>query len=270
MVTRILHVSDLHVGARDDPLVESGLAALVTRIAPDLVVASGDLTHRGRPEQHERAARLLRSLGPPVLAVPGNHDIPFAPPGRVGRPWREFERQWETTEPVHEDDGLVVVGLNSVRPWHHQSGGLTTTQLARSEERLRAAAPGALRMVVLHHQLVGAPWRTRKRALAHRGQVLERLAAAGGELIAGGHVHQGAVAERREFAVTEAGATIVTTAPGLGQPRPHRLGEARGALAYRWDASSISVETYVWLGGDWTLTALRTFARGRGPLTPTA
>jgi 3',5'-cyclic AMP phosphodiesterase CpdA len=268
VVTRILHVSDLHIGARDDPLVESGLEELAARTAPGLVVASGDLTHRGRPEQHERAARLLRSLGPPVLAVPGNHDIPFAPPPRVARPWREFERHWGTTEPVHEAEGLVVVGLNSVRPWHHQSGALSAEQLARAEERLSAAAPGALRMVVLHHQLVGAPWRTRKRALAGRGQVLERLGAAGAELIVGGHVHQGAVAERREFAVTDSGAAIVATAPGLGQPRPHRLGEARGALAYRWDAASVSVETYVWLGADWALTAVRTFARGHDPLTP--
>jgi 3',5'-cyclic AMP phosphodiesterase CpdA len=267
VVTRILHVSDLHVGARDDPVVEHGLPALAARITPGLLVASGDLTHRGRPEQHERAARLLRSLGPPVLAVPGNHDIPFAPPGRVARPWREFELHWGTTEPVHEAENVVVVGLNSVRPWHHQSGGLTAAQLVVAEERLRGAEPGSLRMVVLHHQLVGAPWRTRKRALARRGPVLERLAAAGAELIVGGHVHQAAVAERREFAVTDAGATVVTTAPGLGQPRPHRLGEARGALAYRWDASTITVETYVWLREDWALTAERTFARGRDPLT---
>jgi 3',5'-cyclic AMP phosphodiesterase CpdA len=266
VVTRILHVSDLHVGARDDPVVETGLVALTARIAPDLVVASGDLTHRGRPEQHERAAALLRSLGPPVLAVPGNHDTPFLPPARVTRPWREFERHWGTTEPVHEAAGVVVVGLNSVRPWHHQSGGLPAAQLAHAEERLRAAAPGSLRIVVLHHQLVGAPWRTRKRALAQRGQVLERLASAGAELIVGGHVHQGAVAERREFAVTDSGGTVVVTAPGLGQPRPQRLGEARGALAYRWDASSVSVETYAWLG-DWTLIAVRTFARGHGALT---
>lgn len=267
MVTRILHVSDLHLGARDDPVVENGLAALTARTAPDLVVASGDLTHRGRPEQHVRAAALLGSLGVPVLAVPGNHDIPFLPPARVVRPWREFERHWETTEPVYDGEGLVVVGLNSVRPWHHQSGGLRTAQLARAEERLRTAAEGSLRVVVLHHQLVGAPWRTRKRALARRGSVLERLAGAGAELIVGGHVHQGAVAERREFAVTDGGGTVVVTAPGLGQPRPHRLGEARGALAYRWDDSSLSVETYAWLG-DWALTAVRTFARGRGQLTP--
>ena len=263
MVTRILHVSDLHVGARDDPVVEHGLASLAERVEPDLIAASGDLTHRGRRDQHERAAALLRSLGRPVLAVPGNHDIPYTLPARVTTPWQEFELQWETTEPVHEAAGALILGLNSVRPWRHQSGGLTAAQLDRAGERLRAAPPGSLRMVVLHHQLVGPPWRTRKRALARRDDALAALTAAGAELIVGGHVHQGSVAERHEFAATdETAATVVTTAPGLGQPRPHRLGEARGALAYRVDATAISVDTYVWLQGTWEHTAVRTFARG--------
>jgi 3',5'-cyclic AMP phosphodiesterase CpdA len=263
VVTRILHVSDLHVGARDDPVVEDGLAALVEQVDPALIVASGDLTHRGRRAQHERAAALLRSPGPPVLAVPGNHDIPYTLPARLTTPWQEFERQWETTEPIHEAEGVVVVGLNSVRPRRHQSGGLAPLQLERAQQRLRAADAAALRMVVLHHQLVGPPWRSRKRALARRDDVLERLTTAGAELIVGGHVHQGSVAERREFAAGNgAAAVVVATAPGLGQPRPHRLGEARGALAYRVDETSICVDTYVWLGGAWQRTAVRTFARG--------
>ncbi len=268
MVTRILHVSDLHVGAHDDPVLARGLTALVERVTPALIVASGDLTHRGRRDQHAHAATLLRGLGPPVLAVPGNHDIPNTLPARVTRPWEEFEREWQTTEPVHESTEAVVVGLNSVRPWHHQSGGVPAARLERAEARLTAAAPGALRIVALHHQLVGPPWRSRKRALAHRDTALARLTAAGAELIVGGHVHQGSIAERHEFAVADdAPAAVVTTAPGLGRPRPHRLGEARGALAYRWDDASLAVDTYIWRGGDWALTAERTFARARGRLS---
>jgi 3',5'-cyclic AMP phosphodiesterase CpdA len=268
VATRILHVSDLHVGARHDPVVEQALQALAEQAAPDLVVASGDLTHRGRREQHEGAAELLRSLDRPVLAVPGNHDIPYSFPARFTQPWREFDRQWETTEPVHEGDGALVVGLNSVRPWRHQSGGLSASQLQRAEVRLRDAADGALRMVVFHHQLVNAPWRTRKRPLADRGTVLARLVAAGAELLVGGHVHQGAVAERHEFEVMseDSAGAVVTTSPGLGQPRPHRHGEARGCLVYRVDSSTIAVDTYIWRAGGFGLTATRTFPRGREPL----
>ena len=70
MPTRILHVSDLHFGARDDPILEQGLASLIERVAPELVIASGDLTNRGRRDQHELAAGFLRRLGAPLLAVP--------------------------------------------------------------------------------------------------------------------------------------------------------------------------------------------------------
>ena len=85
------------MGTPEDPAVEQALAGLVGRLEPDLIVASGDLTHRGRREQHEEAARFLRSLGAPVLAIPGNHDMPYTFPARVTRTFAEFERLWETT-----------------------------------------------------------------------------------------------------------------------------------------------------------------------------
>jgi 3',5'-cyclic AMP phosphodiesterase CpdA len=266
--TRILHVSDLHVGARDDDLPERALAGLAERADPDLVIASGDLTHRGRRDQHERAAELLRSLGVPVLAVPGNHDIPYSFPARFVSPWREFERVWKTAEPTYTGEGVHVVGVNSVRPWRHQSGGVDDTRLRRAADRLSAAPAGALRIAVLHHQLIGAPWRTRKRPVARRNHVLAGLIDAGAELILGGHIHQAAVAERHEFEVIEpeTGGGVVSIAPGLGQPRPRRRGEARGAVVYRGESRTISAETYIWRGGDWGLTAVRTFPRGSEPL----
>jgi 3',5'-cyclic AMP phosphodiesterase CpdA len=268
---RILHVSDLHFGTREDPAVERAVAALLERVEPELVIASGDLTHRGRREQHERVARFLRSLGPPVLAVPGNHDIPYAFPARFTRPWAEFERQWETVEPVYSSPAIHAVGLNSVRPWRHQSGGLGDAQLDRSIERLRAAADGAFRVVALHHQMVGAPWRTRKKPVARRNHVLASLVDGGAELILAGHIHQAALSERHEFEVIEgdAHAVVVSIAPGFGQPRPNRLGEARGLHVYDVGESALTSDTYIWRGGDWGLTARRTFPRGLGPLAVT-
>ena len=140
-VPRLLHVSDLHFGAGDAHRVGEGLQALIERTAPELVVASGDLTHRGRPDQHAAAAAFLRSLGPPVLAIPGNHDIPYTFPGRFTRTFAEFERQWETTEPVFRSPTLHVVGLNSVRAWRHQSGGIRDVA-ARSRPRAARRVTG--------------------------------------------------------------------------------------------------------------------------------
>ncbi len=269
MAACLLHVSDLHTGTREDLEVEQALAALVRRIGPELIVASGDLTHRGTREQHEHAARFLGSLERPVLAVPGNHDLPYTFPARFTRPWAEFERQWQTTEPTHSSGTLHVVGLNSARPYRQQGGALREDQLVGAAERLQAAPESAYRVAVLHHHMIGAPWRaSRKRPVSHRNKVLRALVAAGADLILAGHIHQGAVSERHEFEVVEGDvrAAIVSIAPGLGQPRPNRLGEARGLHVYEPSERTVAVHTYIWRGDDWGLTAHRTFPRGLGEL----
>ena len=251
------------MGTREHFDVAAALTRFVERIEPQLVVASGDLSHRGRLAQLEHAAGFLRGLGPPVLAVPGNHDLPYTP-ARLVRPWADFERVWETTEPTVSLPGLHVVGLNSARPFRHQSGGLGGGRLERAVARLSAAEPDALRVAVLHHHLVGAPWRAaNKRPLARRGHVLHALAAAGADLILGGHIHQATVSERHEFEAVgdETPRTVLATAPGFGQPRPRRLGEARGLNVYEADAEAVVVRIYGWSGGDWKAAAERRFPR---------
>jgi 3',5'-cyclic AMP phosphodiesterase CpdA len=268
VLTRILHVSDLHVGAGETS-ADWALRPLVERFEPELVIASGDLCHRGRREQHETAARLLRELGPELLVVPGNHDIPYTFPARFTHTYDEFERQWETTEPVYRSERILAVGLNSVRPWRNQSGGLRDAQLERAATALRSAKESQLRVAVLHHHLIGAPWRSRKKPVARRNRVLASLVDAGAELIVAGHIHQSAVAERREFEIATGGerGVAVSVAPGLGQPRPHRRGEARGLHVYEFDERHLHIHTYTWRDGGWALTAERMFARGVEPLS---
>jgi 3',5'-cyclic AMP phosphodiesterase CpdA len=268
VLARVLHLSDLHFGAGDDAAIERGAPVLIDRFEPELVIASGDLSHRGREDQLTSAARFLRSLGPPVLAVPGNHDIPYTFPARFTRSFAEFERQWGTTEPTYSSPTLYVVGLNSVRPWRHQSGGIRNAQLATAEERLRQAQPGAFQIVVLHHHLVGAPWRSRKKPVARRNHVLAGLVSAGADLILAGHIHQAAISERREFEISRGNepSVVVSVAPGLGQPRPRRQGEARGVHVYEIDEAELRVKTFVWRDTDWGLTAERAFPRGLEPL----
>jgi 3',5'-cyclic AMP phosphodiesterase CpdA len=265
---RVLHVSDLHAGTHEEPEVEADLVELVRRADPEVVLATGDLTHRNTAEQQERAARLLHSLGRPLVVVPGNHDIPPWPPARMLRPFDAFRRQWPEVEPVYRSERLVVCGLNSVRPWRHQGGGLRQSQLEHAARILAEAPPGALRVVALHHHLVGAPWRSRKRPVARRGTVLGALVDAGAELIVSGHIHQGAVSERREFEVATGPVhgTTVVTAPGLGQPRPRRRGEARGLHLIEADESSLRVLTYAWSDDGWAQIADRRFPRSTEPL----
>jgi 3',5'-cyclic AMP phosphodiesterase CpdA len=263
VATKLIHVSDLHVGAHEERSVEPALRALVEHLQPELIVATGDLTHRGRADQHKRAAAFLQALGPAVLAVPGNHDVPYTFPARFSRPWREFEARWKTTEPVFRSREVQVVGLNSARPWRHQSGGLDAAALERAAVRLAEAEDGALRVACLHHHLTGAPWRSGKRPVSRRGHVLGALVDAGAELVLSGHIHQSAASERREFEVGLGGerSVAIVIAPGLGQPRPKRRGEARGLHVIDADEREIAVETLVFAAGEFTTIAARRFPR---------
>jgi len=73
----------------------------------------------------------------------------------------------------------VACGLNSVRPWKQQGGALRRAQVERVRQTFAEAPAGALRVVALHHHLLGAPWRTAKRTIANRATVLGGLVDAG-------------------------------------------------------------------------------------------
>jgi 3',5'-cyclic AMP phosphodiesterase CpdA len=262
---RFLHLSDLHMGHSEawEPL--SALRSLIADLEPELLVATGDLAHRGRLAELQNAATLLRGLGLPLLVVPGNHDIPYTVPARFTRTFAAWESVFGATEPFHASEHFVVAGLSSVRPWRQQGGALDRPRLELAMARLQEGAPQALRVVALHHHLAAPPWRdARKRPLSRRDDVLRGLVTAGAELVIGGHVHQAGVAERREFKVLEEGprpSLVLATAAALGRPRPRRKEEARGLNVYEADATTIAVRTFSWDGTGFLQVGERRFSR---------
>jgi 3',5'-cyclic AMP phosphodiesterase CpdA len=261
---RVLHVSDFHFGSGRTHEALDAFREITAALNPALVVATGDLAHRGRRSQLEAAADLLRGLGRPLVAVPGNHDIPYSH-ARFTRPFAEWHGVLGETEPIYRSEQILVVGLNSVRPLRHEGGGLRDEQLDRVEEVFRTAGQSAVRMVALHHHLAAPPWRThRKRPVKRRDAVLRRLAAAGAEVVVSGHVHQASFAERREFEAlqhSDLQTLVLATSAGFGRPRPHRKGEALGFNLYDADSESLAITTYVWHGKNFGEVGRRLFPR---------
>ncbi|MBB5688165.1 metallophosphoesterase [Roseomonas alkaliterrae] len=75
----ILQISDAHLSPRS-PLFRENFArirALAEALAPDLVVATGDLSLDGADHEEDLAfaAELHADLPAPLLALPGNHDV---------------------------------------------------------------------------------------------------------------------------------------------------------------------------------------------------
>jgi 3',5'-cyclic AMP phosphodiesterase CpdA len=265
VAARILHVSDAHIGRGEDLAPLLAVRELGAEVRPDLLVVTGDMSHRGRPEQLQRSAEILRGLGLPLLAIPGNHDIPYTFPARFTRTFEQWELTYGDPQPLYSSDSLVVVGLNSVRPWLHQAGALHEDQLRLAASRLREAPAGAYRAVALHHHLAAPPWpKESKKPIRDRDGVLRALGEAGAELVLSGHVHQAGFAERREFESLEGEAhttLVVATAPGIGRPRPNRRGETRGANVYDVSPDALTVTTSIWNGNEFVEVANRRFPR---------
>ena len=203
MATKLIHVSDLHVGGHEEP-VDRGASARARR-APR---ARADRRH-GRPHapRPRRAARARRRLPPRRSGRPCS-PFPAITTSRIRSrrgsrgPWREFEQHWETTEPVFRSAEparrRAELGAPVATPVGRARRGGARARGRRGWARRRRARCASS---CLHHHLTGAPWRSRKRPVARRGHVLGALVDAGAELILSGHIHQSAASERREFEV---------------------------------------------------------------------
>ncbi len=167
------------------------------------MVVSGDLTQRAKARQFREARQWLDSLPVPVLAVPGNHDVPmyrWAFLERFLAPLRAYRRHFDADlEPVFRDEELLVVGVNTAFHWTVRDGRITRTQLERAVARLREAPARLFKIVVAHHNLIDPPEFGSYRPVGNAAEVVSALAAAGAQLILSGHAHVSYQAGSRQF-----------------------------------------------------------------------
>lgn len=190
-MTVVLHLSDPHFGTERPEVVEA-LVRLARAEQPDLVLLSGDITQRATARQFEAAQAFCQRLGAKaLLAIPGNHDIPLFDVGRrLLGPYaryraafgRALEGEWSSPD-------LLVLTLNTTRPWRHKHGTLSAAQVERVAQRMARAQPGQLRMVVAHQPLAVYRPQDEPDLLRGHAQALPRWAAAGVDLVLGGHIH---------------------------------------------------------------------------------
>jgi len=154
-------------------------------------VLSGDITQRARPAQFRAARAFTDRLGAPVLAVPGNHDIPlFDLWTRLRRPYARHVAEFgDDLEPEHASPDLMVLCVNTTRPWRHKHGELSAEQVDRVARRLAGAGAAQLRVVVVHQPVAVTRAEDLPDRLRGHAAALDRWAAAGADLLMGGHIH---------------------------------------------------------------------------------
>jgi 3',5'-cyclic AMP phosphodiesterase CpdA len=190
-MTLLLQISDPHFGT-EQPQVVDALLRLANTHRPDLVVMSGDITQRARRAQFSAARAFVDKFGTtPFVIVPGNHDIPlyniFA---RAMHPYANYRRVFgHDLEPVFESDALLVIGVNTTRPYRHKDGEVSVQQAERVARLLERATPGQLRVIVTHQPVLAARANDVHNLLHGREHAVQRWAQAGGDLILGGHIH---------------------------------------------------------------------------------
>jgi 3',5'-cyclic AMP phosphodiesterase CpdA len=236
----VLHLSDTHFGTEQPQVVEA-LVALAAQQRPDVVILSGDITQRARPAQFRAARDFVDRLGAPVLAIPGNHDIAlFDWWSRLFGPYARFASAFGTElEPVHATADLLIVGVNTTRVWRHKHGEVSASQIARVATVLAAASTQQLRIVVVHQPAAVPEAGERHNLLRGHADATRAWAAAGADLVLGGHIHLPFTlllhGVARRLWVVQAG-TAVSRRTRAGVPNSVNLLRWGGhCLIERWD-----------------------------------
>jgi 3',5'-cyclic AMP phosphodiesterase CpdA len=186
----VLQISDTHFGTEQARVVEA-LVPLVRAQLPDLLVLSGDITQRARAAQFRAARAFVDRLGVPVLAIPGNHDIPlFDLWTRLVRPYARYSAAFgEDLEPVHRSPELMVVCVNTTRASRHKHGEISDVQVDRVARILEGAGAAQLRVVVVHQPVAVTLAEDVRNLVRGHAAALQRWAASGADLVMGGHIH---------------------------------------------------------------------------------
>lgn len=246
MKTTIAHLSDLHFGA-EDPSVVAALAADIATAPPDLVAISGDLTQRARHAEYEAAARFLRALPAPVLAVPGNHDVtPYDLIERFADPWGRWRHHLgAVVEPAWQDAQVAVLGLNTARRGglylNWARGHVSRARLARVEARLAALPETLYRIVVAHHPFAPPALAPGARRVGNADAALAAFARHRVRLVLSGHLHLPDIA-------TAGGVLMVQAATATS----HRLrGTPNAYHRITIEDGRPRIVTRVWDGAAW-------------------
>lgn len=174
-----------------DTGIADAAAETLSRLAPDLVVVSGDLTQRARTCEFEQAHRFLERLPSPRLVVAGNHDISlYNLYARLVHKLAKFRRFiTEDLEPAYVDEEIAVAGVNTVRSFAWKEGRVNGRQIERVCERFQDLPASVTKIVVAHHPFDLPEQRLRGEVAGRARMALERLAECGVDLLLAGHLH---------------------------------------------------------------------------------
>ena len=265
----IAHLSDIHFGAIDDRVCEA-LVADVNAQKPSLVVMSGDFTMRARAGQYRAATNFMKRLPSPQLVVPGNHDIPlFDVFTRFFHPLKNYTRYvTNDVRPVYVDEELLVIGINTARPWtwtidgFWKDGRISEEQLLDIKLRSCDLPASVFKVVVTHHPFIPPPGE-RVHGIVHGAKAaLDQMERCSIDMCLAGHLHMGYSGDvrthheavKRSIISVQAGTATSTRRRG-NPPEPN----AYNLITINPD--HVAIQVRAWTGTEFANAAKTHFSR---------
>ena len=265
-MAKVLHISDLHFGRPAASERLESLRTIISKLVPDAVAVSGDLTQRCTKSEFTEARKyldLIRETAP-YIVVPGNHDIRWL--GAVARNlglaglFRDKAHDFkyslykryisEDLSPSLEVPGAVIAGLNTAHGISRGSltrrfrdlgviGHVRRDDIEKVREAFGRAAPDAARIVMIHHNPTKGAGSGRH-GLSNTDQALRAFAGLGAELILCGHDHQEALHTAEKFSPN----LVISTAGTISNRLRH--GRASTFNLVTTEDGQLSIMTYAW------------------------
>lgn len=234
----VVQISDTHFGT-ERPDVVRALHDAIGQLMPDLVILSGDVTQRARRAQFDAARRFIDGYARPTLVVPGNHDVPlFNLPARIFNPFGEYRRVFgRDLQPMHEQDDLLVIGVNTVRARRHKNGEVSDRQIEQVCKHLRHARETQLRIVVTHQPVHVIREKDISNLLINHEKAIDAWGDAGADLVLGGHIHLPYVRHLKDGMWSVQAGTALSTRIREGISNSFHVihHKARSAQVQQWD-----------------------------------
>jgi Icc protein len=220
MVLRLIQLTDSHLLDKQGGELKgvdtfASLEAVVKccqagKNPPDLIVATGDLSHDGSAASYRRFNAALEALHTPVMFIPGNHDNAAVMQSTLPGGYVRADRNAQIK-------GWNIIMIDSVLPGE-EHGFLDTDELAFLDESLQNW-PDLHALVCIHHQPVpvGSRW-IDSLGLENPDElfdVIDRFDQVRGILF--GHVHQVFETVRKGIRVLGAPATCMQFKPNANE-----------------------------------------------------
>ena len=209
----LAHISDLHFGTEDAKVAEALIRDL-NQVAISLLIISGDLTQRARKKQFLKASRYLDKLPKPQLVIPGNHDIPlFDLFRRIFMPLTRYRKYINSNlNPLYNEEGLAVLGLNTARPYKWKNGEISPEQIEQVKKQMCDIPDEYFKIVVTHHPFIPPPTDDLADLVNKAQLAIDVIGPCGIDLLLAGHLHHGYTGDIRKHYPSSERSIIVAQA----------------------------------------------------------